>query len=174
MRLRPADASQQVTLSAGIRGSGRAAEAPSAGNRVLGGRGARLRSLLVFTIAEIEDLHDRLGAAATLPDYLRELNAMGVIRSDSFLSDGHSEYFGEDGYRVVGAATHEGLAVAEAARPDQLRRHLQRHERGESSYLEMSKGLAASGIAKWTFDTRRMTISYRDVGGNEVLREEIR
>ena len=127
----------------------------------------------MFTIADIEDVHDRLGAPATLPEYLRALNAMGVARSDSFLSDGHSEYFGEDGYRVVGTATHEELVVARVADADQAREHLQRAGQGESSYVEMSKGLAASGIAKWTFDTKRMTISYCDVAGNEVLTESV-
>lgn len=127
----------------------------------------------MFTIADLEDVHDRLGAAATLPEYLHELDAMGVARSDSFVSDGHSEYFSDDGYRVSGAATHEALVVAGAASADQLHKHLQRHSRGDSSYVEMSRGLAASGIAKWTFDTKRMTISYCDVAGNVVLMEEV-
>lgn len=94
----------------------------------------------MFTIADVEDVHDRLGTAATLPEYLRELNAMGVARSHSFLSDGHSEYVSEDGHRVAGPATHEPLVVAEAASPDQARDLLERHSRGESSYFEMSKG----------------------------------
>jgi uncharacterized protein YbcV (DUF1398 family) len=128
----------------------------------------------VFTIADVEDVHDRLGTAATLPEYLRELNAMGVARSDSFLSDGHSEYVSEDGHRVVGPATHEPLVVAEAASPGQARDLLERHSRGESSYFEMSKGLAASGIAKWIFDTQRMTISYCDVADHEIFVDEIR
>ena len=33
----------------------------------------------------------------------------------------------------------------------------------------MSKGLADSGIEKWTFDTNKMTITYYDKGGNEIL-----
>ena len=128
----------------------------------------------MFTIADVEAVHDRLGAADTLREYLCELNAIGVARSDSFLSDGHTEYFSEGGYKVIGAPTHETLIVAACASLDQTRDHLQRHSRGETSYIEMSKGLAASGIEKWTFDTKRMTISYCDAAGNEVLMEEIR
>ncbi len=128
----------------------------------------------MFTIADIEDVHDRLGAAATLPAYLRGLSALGVARSDSFLSDGHSEYLSEEGHKVVGAGTHEALVIARTASRAQLREHLERHSQGKSSYVEMSRGLAASGIAKWIFDTKRMTISYCDVAGNEVLSEEIR
>lgn len=144
---------------------------PRGGDPLTGGADTITR---VFTIADVDEVHDRLGAADTLPEYLRELNAIGVAKADSFPSDGHSEYIGEDGYKVVGSATHETLAVAEVASPDQLRHHLQRHNRGETSYVEMSKGLAASGIAKWTFDTKRMTISYWDSAGDDVLVEDIR
>jgi uncharacterized protein YbcV (DUF1398 family) len=42
------------------------------------------------------------------------------------------------------------------------------HNQGKTSYLEMSKGLAESGIEKWIFDTNRMTIAYYDREGNEV------
>ncbi len=127
----------------------------------------------MFTIADVEAVHHRLGTAATLPEYLRELNAMGVTRSDSFLSDGHSEYFGEGGHKVVGPATHEALVVAETASADRVREHLERHGRGETNYVEMSRRLAAGGIAKWTFDTERMTISYRDAADHEVLVDEV-
>jgi uncharacterized protein YbcV (DUF1398 family) len=36
-------------------------------------------------------------------------------------------------------------------------------------FPEMSRGLAGSGIEKWTFDTNSMTISYYDTHGKEVL-----
>ena len=38
-------------------------------------------------------------------------------------------------------------------------------------FREMSRGLAGSGIEKWTFDT--MTISYYDTHGKEVLVETV-
>jgi hypothetical protein len=55
----------------------------------------------VFTIEQVKDLHARLGSAKTLPEYVRALKALGVERYDSYLVDGHSEYFGPDGHRVV-------------------------------------------------------------------------
>jgi hypothetical protein len=72
----------------------------------------------MFTMAQIDELHDRLGRAETLAEYVRGLAAIGVVRFDSFVIDGHSEFVGADGHRVVSPAYHEVL---------QLRRDVTRH-----------------------------------------------
>ena len=65
------------------------------------------------TIEQIDDLHARLGSAKTLPEYVRALMTLGVERYDSYLADGHSEYFGRGGHRVVSPPMHEVLPVAQ-------------------------------------------------------------
>lgn len=127
----------------------------------------------MFTIQQIDDVHDRLGSAETLAQYLRALNAIGVETSDSFVADGHSEYFGKGGRKVVSAPAHEKLAIAGTANRECLLEQLRLHSQGQTSYLEMSKGLAASGVEKWTFDMIEMTIAYYDRTGNEMLVETI-
>jgi len=47
----------------------------------------------MFTIEQINELHARHGSARTLPEYVRAVSSLGVERYDSYLSDGHSEYF---------------------------------------------------------------------------------
>jgi uncharacterized protein YbcV (DUF1398 family) len=127
----------------------------------------------VFTIEHINDLHARLGSAKTLAEYVRALKALGVERYDSYLADGHSEYFGQGGYRVVSPAVHEVLPVAETGEREMFLQHLRRHERRETTYLEMSRGLAQSGIEKWTVDTGRMTMTFYDKAGSAMLVERI-
>jgi len=127
----------------------------------------------MFTIEQIDDLHARLGSARTFPEYVRALRAMGVERYDSYLADGHSEYFGRGGDRVVSPTVHEVLAVAETGQREKFLQHLGRHERRETTYLEMSRGLAESGIEKWTVDTIRMTMTFCDKAGREMLVEQI-
>ena len=114
----------------------------------------------MFTIEQINDLHARLGSAKTLAEYVRALKALGVERYDSYLADGHSEYFGQGGQRVVSPPAHEVLAVAETSQREALLEHLRRHERRQTTYLEMSMGLAQSGIEKWTVDTGSMTMTF--------------
>jgi uncharacterized protein YbcV (DUF1398 family) len=129
---------------------------------------------VMFTIEQINDVHARLGSAKTFAEYVLALKALGVERSESYLVDGHSEYFGRDGYRVVSPAVHEVFAVAESGERETFLGHLGRHERGETTYLEMSRGLAQSGIEKWTVDTGRMTMTFYDKTGREMLVEQIK
>ena len=127
----------------------------------------------MFTSEQIHDIHDRLGTMEQFPDYVRALNAIGVERYDSYLSDGHSEYFAEDGRSVVSAAVHEVLPVSDASDREKVVEYLRLHELGITSYLEMSKGLADSGVEKWTIDTKAMTLIYVDKQGRELVTEAI-
>ena len=127
----------------------------------------------MFTIEQIDDLHARLGSAKTLPEYVQALKALGVKRYDSYLADGHSEYFGQGDHKVVSPPVHEVLPVAETSQREMFLQHLSRHEQRQTNYLEMSRGLAQSGIEKWTVDTGRMTMTFYDKAGNEMLVEQI-
>ena len=68
---------------------------------------------------------------------------------------------------------HEKLTIAETSNRESFLKHLDLHNQGKTNYLEMSTGLADSGIEKWTFDTNKMTIAYYDKVGNEILVEAI-
>jgi uncharacterized protein YbcV (DUF1398 family) len=126
----------------------------------------------MFTIEQIDDLHHRLGSAKTLAEYVQALQALGVERYDSYLADGHSEYFGL-GHSIVSPPVHELLLVADHGQREMFLEHLRRHEQRETTYLEMSRGLAQSGIEKWTVDTGRMTMTFYDKAGTEMLVEQI-
>jgi len=127
----------------------------------------------MFTIEEINDLHARLGSAKTFTEYVRALKALGVDRYDSYLADGHSEYFGQGGHRFVSPPEHDMLPVAETGQRETFLQHLRQHELRQTTYLEMSIGLAQSGIEKWSVDTGRMTMTFYDKAGREMLVEQI-
>jgi uncharacterized protein YbcV (DUF1398 family) len=127
----------------------------------------------VFTVERINDLHARVGSAKTFPEYVRGLKALGVERSDSYLCDRHTEYFGQGGHKVVSPAMHELLRVAQTSQRETFLEHLRRHERRQTNYLEMSRGLAESGLEKSTVDTGRMTMTFYDKAGREMLVEPI-
>ncbi|MFI5040460.1 MAG: DUF1398 domain-containing protein [Acidimicrobiales bacterium] len=136
-------------------------------------RAANASVASVFTIEQIEELHARFGNAETLADYVRSLAALGVARYDSFVSDGHSEYLGRDAQRATSHAVHDQLTIAESSDRDALLDHLRRHEQGETSYVEMSEGLAASGIERWTVDTSAMSMTFYNRSGYAVRVEQI-
>jgi len=125
----------------------------------------------MFNLEQIKRIHDQLGKRATLLQYLQ---AVGVDKCDSFICDGHSEYFGREGHKVVSSSAHEKLKIAEVGNREDFIKHLNLHSQRKTTYLEMSRGLADGGVEKWTFDTNKMTMTYYDRGGNVMLVEEIR
>ena len=127
----------------------------------------------MFTIEQLNDLHDRLGTMETFPQYVRALKSAGVERYDSYVVDGHSDYFCRDSYMVKSPAVHEKLTVADTSNREVFLEHLSLHNQHKTSYLEMSRGLAESGIEKWTVDTNRMTMTFYDKAANEMLVEAI-
>jgi len=74
---------------------------------------------------------------------------------------------------IKSPAVHEKLTVADTSNREELLEHLNLHNQHRTSYLEMSKGLAESGVEKWTVDTNRMTMTFYDKAGNEMLVEAI-
>ena len=127
----------------------------------------------MFTLEEIDEWHERLGSAETLAEFVQALAALGVDSCDSFVRDRQSDYWGTGRHRVTSPAVHDVLAVAQTSDRDAFLGHLRRHERGETSYIEMSKGMAASGIERWSVDTRAMTMTFYDGSGEALLVEQI-
>jgi uncharacterized protein YbcV (DUF1398 family) len=128
----------------------------------------------MFTWEQVSEIHDRLGSAQTFLQYVQALAAVGVERCDTYLIDGHSEYFGKDGHAVKSPAVHEEFAVAETSNRDGLLEHLRLHEQRKTGYLEMSKGLADSGVEKWSIDTAKLTMTFCDRMGEPLLIEALK
>ena len=63
--------------------------------------------------------------------------------------------------------------IAETSSRDEFPEHLNLHDQHKTTYLEMSKGLAESGIEKWTVDTNRMTLTFYDKAGTKMQIEAI-
>jgi|GEM_PF-2442078 len=125
------------------------------------------------TLDQIRKIHDELGNADTLASYLRALRSVGVSKYASFVSDGHSEYACTDSEALVSEAVHEPFTVADKADKNQFLAVMGLTENGKIGYVEMSKRLADSGIERWMFDTKELTISYLDKAGNIIHKESV-
>ena len=127
----------------------------------------------MFTLEQLNEIHDHLGNMEDFSQYVRALKAVGVEKYDSYLADGHSEFFGKSGYKVVSPSVHDTFPISDVSDSEKVQEHLDLHNQGKTSYLEMSKGLADSGVEKWTVDMNTMTFACYDKQGNKLLMEEI-
>lgn len=127
----------------------------------------------MFTIEQINDVHEKLGTMKDFLNFVTALKLLGIEKYDSYLTDGHSQYFGADGYNIESDPVHEKLIIAGNGDKENFLRHLSLHEQRKTDYMTMSRGLAESGIEKWTVDTGEATISYYDKKGKPLLVESI-
>ena len=67
---------------------------------------------------------------------------------------------------MLSSSAHEKLKIAEVSNREDFIKYLNLHSQRKTTYLEMSRGLADSGVEKWTFDTNKMTMTYYDRSGN--------
>jgi aminoglycoside 6'-N-acetyltransferase len=143
------------------------------GDQCLVMRLQRVGATPTFTLEQIHDIHERLGTMEQFPAYVRALNAIGVQNYDSYLRDGHSEYFGKELTTLRSEAVHDPLEVSDVSDRETVVEHLRLHEQGKTSYIEMSTGLADSGVEKWTVDTMAMTLTFADTRGIALVVQAI-
>lgn len=127
----------------------------------------------MVTYQQINDIHERLGKVETLAEYANALLEIGIVRYDTFVSDGHSEFFTKDGQSVFSPVYHEAFAVADIVDKADFQKTMKLTEDGMLGYEAMSKALAECGVEKWSMDTQSVTLAYTDKAGTELLVEKL-
>lgn len=127
----------------------------------------------MFTLDQIHQAHGKVKSGADFPAYIRELKGLGVLRYQTFVRDGHTDFFGEQGYRLSTQAKYAGLTISETSDPDQFQLDLRAHQQGLTDYPGFCADCARSGIEKWEVDLGEMSCCYFDKAGGRVLTEEI-
>ena len=127
----------------------------------------------MFTIAQIKEAHSRVKSGADFPAYIQDLITLGVKGYDTFVNDGHVEYFGADNYRVAATETYNTITVAPAANKERFIEFLVMHQDGQTDYLTFCNHAAQCGITKWSVNITEMTCTYFDSSDAEILIEKI-
>lgn len=127
----------------------------------------------MFTVAAIEQVHDKVKSGADFPKYIQEIKAMGVLSFETWVKDSHTEYFGAGGFQTSSAPQYETLSISATTDKDRLTSQLKIHQQGGTDYHTFCKDCAETGIEKWVVDLEKMTCTYFNQSGSEVLVEQI-
>lgn len=127
----------------------------------------------MHTIEQIKEAHSKVKTGADFPSYIQVLKKLGVKYYETFVSDGHSVYFGTEGDKVVSPPMYKTLDIAGTSNKDQFKIELTAHQQGKSDYPTFCSDAAKAGIEKWVVLIDKMTCTYYDKSGNEVLEETI-
>jgi uncharacterized protein YbcV (DUF1398 family) len=127
----------------------------------------------MFTIDQIKEAHAKVKTGADFPNYIQDLIILGVKGYDTFVHDGHVEYYGVNNYSVTADEKYNEIKVADFPNKELFIEFLVKHQHGETDYLTFCNHCAQCGIAKWRVDIVEMTCTYFDKAQNEILIEKI-
>jgi uncharacterized protein YbcV (DUF1398 family) len=127
----------------------------------------------MFTTEQIKAAHSKVKSGADFPAYIRDIKKLGVTRYETFVADGHSDYYGEKDYKTTSPARYEPLPIAPECDKEQFKTELKEHQQGKTDYTTFIGMSAKLGGEKWAVCMEKMTCTYYDKAGNEILVEEI-
>lgn len=127
----------------------------------------------MFTLDSIKSIHSKVKSGADFPAYIKALKELGVLSYETFVSDGHTIYFGENGFSIQSEGKIETLEINSLSDAEQFIFDLKAHQEGKTDYPTFCSDCAKSGVEKWVVDMKTMTCAYYNLGGNQLLVEQI-
>jgi len=127
----------------------------------------------MFTLEQIKDAHSKVKSGADFPNYIQDLIILGVKGYDTFVNDGHVQYYGVNNYNVASDDKYDVITIAPSANKERFIEFLVMHQDGQTDYLTFCNHAAQCGIAKWRVDIIEMTCTYFDLSDTEILIEKI-
>lgn len=125
----------------------------------------------MFTVEQIKAAHSKVKSGADFPAYIQDLKKLGVIYYETFVADGHTNYYGANNYKTTSPAKYPDLAIAESSNEEQFKSDLKVHQEGKTNYPTFCSDSAKSGIEKWAVSMDEMTCTYFDKSGTKILVE---
>lgn len=129
--------------------------------------------MIMFTLEQIKAAHSKVKSGADFPVYIKEIKELGVSQYKAYVADGHVDYHGAGDYIVKSPGRYEPLIIAATPDIDQFKAELLAHQQGKTDYLQFINMCADTGVEKWEVCLDKMTCTYFDKAGKEVLVEKI-
>ena len=127
----------------------------------------------MFTTEQIKAAHSKVKSGADFPSYIREIKNLGVTHYEAYVTDGHIDYHGANNYTAKVPAKYAPLVIAATSKSEPFKSELAAHQQGKTDFLTFIKMCAMFGIEKWAICMDKMTCTYYDKSGNEILIEKI-
>ena len=129
--------------------------------------------MTMFTLEQLKSAHAKVQSGADFPAYINEIKQLGVRSYETYVTDGHTDFYGVDDYKVSTSSKYETLTIAETSNIEDFKKDLKAHQLGQTSYPTFCADCAKSGVEKWVVCMDKMTCTYYDLEGKELLSEVI-
>lgn len=127
----------------------------------------------MFTIEQIKTAHLKVKSGADFPGYIQEMISIGVVAYEHYVSDGRIQYYGMNDFILSAEAKWALVEIAEVGSVEKLKHSLTIHQQEQTDYPTFCKQSAEAGVKKWVINISKMTCTYYDKAGSEMVVEEI-
>ena len=127
----------------------------------------------MFTLNQIQESHSKFKTGTDFPAYVQSLIRLGVTGFEVYVEDRHAEYYGKNRFSVKEEGKYPSFDIASKADLERFRNILKMHQIGKTNYMTFCEQLANAGIDKWTLNVKKLTCTYYDAQGNEMLVEPV-
>jgi uncharacterized protein YbcV (DUF1398 family) len=127
----------------------------------------------MFQLEDIAKAHSKVKSGVDFPAYVQDLIKLGVTKYDTFVSDGHTLFFGANNYQIQSEPKYAPLDIANKSDQESFLHYLKIHQQGHTDYPTFCRHSAETGVEKWTVDMEHMTCTYYDKASGSMLQEKI-
>ncbi len=127
----------------------------------------------MFTAEQIKSAHSKVKSGADFPAYIQDIKQLGVTHYEVAVANGNADYYGTNNNKISTEAKYENLIIAEHSNAEQFKADLIAHQQGKTDFLTFCNDCAKSGIEKWVISMDKMTCTYYNKAGEEILVEAI-
>ena len=127
----------------------------------------------MFQLEEIKVAYSKVKSGADFPTYVQDLIQLGVKKYDTYVSDGHTLFFGNENYLLKSEPKYSKLNVANISDKERFKHYLKSHQQGQTEYPTFCNHSAGAGVEKWTVDMSQMTCTYYDKANDKMFEEQI-
>src|SRR4051812_2333014 len=104
----------------------------------------------MFQLEDIAKAHSKVKSGADFPSYVQDLIKLGVTKYDTFVSDGHTLFFGANNYQIQSEPKYAPLDIANNSSEESFVYYLKIHQQGQTDYPTFCRHSAETGVEKWT------------------------
>jgi len=127
----------------------------------------------MFTIEQIKAAQSKVETGKDFSNYIQEIISLGVKGYETYVIDGHVEYFGSNDFRAGTTAAYDPIEIAPSANKERFIEYLVMHQEGQTDYFTFCFQAGVCGIAKWVVNTLDLTCTYLDTTDAPILIEKI-
>jgi uncharacterized protein YbcV (DUF1398 family) len=127
----------------------------------------------MFTLEQISAAHSKVTSGADFPRYIQDIAKLGVAGYETFVTDGHTVFKGNDNTSIISKPKYSALVISDTSNTTLFKQELKKHQQGKTDYLTFCSTCADTGIEKWVVDIKKTTCTYYTKAGVAVLTEII-